>query len=127
TLNSGDASGNLKALNADGGFSFNLTALPSTPIGSVFGADRLTNHLFSTKTATRTDGTKSYSTAAYVRESAGYDVFSALDIDTAIHVERRRKDYLTSEDYGQAAAAYFVAYGNRRDNHGGIYIDVNKV
>lgn len=94
----GTASGNLKVLNADGGFTFATTATSSDVSGAFGGSWKVAHRKYSSDTATFAG---SRATAAIMRDATGSGTNGPSRSDYALHVESTKTDYLTSAVQGE--------------------------
>lgn len=123
-LTAGDASGNLKALNADGGLTFATTAT-STNIDGVFGGTWKTAHRAHSIDAATLAGSRA--TAAIIREATGSGENGPSRADYALHVEVEKTNWLTSTVLGEVDSMMINVRQGENGDCGAILINSKKV
>lgn len=115
---------NVKALNADGGFSFDTTAT-TQDIGGAFGGVFKAGHrIFSSDDATFAG---SRATKAIMRTAAGSGANGPSRADYSLHIETLKKDWLTSPILGEVDGIMLNVRQNSEGDSGGILINHSKV
>lgn len=121
----GDASGNLKALNADGGFTLDLATTPTVNMGIVFGGTwKAANKQVVTSTGLLT-GT--YATQVLRWEGEGHNSSGATESGLPLFLEGKKTNYLTSTTEGQILGTYTTIYGGRKGDHAAHLFGARKV
>jgi len=120
----GDASGNLKALNADGGFTF-ATTTTSVNVGGAFGGAWVVAHRsYSSDTATYSG---SRATTAIMREATGSGTNGPSRADYALHVESVKTNYLTSAVQGEIDGMNIVVRQGELGDAAALLFNAHKV
>lgn len=123
-LTIGDASGNLKALNADGAFTFATTATSTNVAGVNAGTWKTAHRFDSTDTATLAGNR---TTMAILRGYTGSGENGPTRSDTALHLEAEQDNWLTTSVLGESDT---LRVFNRKGVNGdmaGMLINVSKV
>lgn len=121
----GTASGNLKALNADGGHTFETTATPTIAMGIVFGGTWRAAH----KKVVTSSGllTGTYATQVLRWEGEGHNSSGATESGLPLFLEGKKTNYLTSTTEGQILGTYTTIYGGRKGDHAAHLFGARKV
>lgn len=124
-LTAGDASGNLKALNADGGFTIETTPTPTINMGIVFGG----TWKASNKEVVTSSGllTGTYATKVIRWEGEGHNASGATQSGLPLFLESKKTNYLTSTTEGQILGTYTTVYGGRLGEHAAHLFTAQKV
>ena len=120
----GDASGNLKALNADGAFTFATTTTSANVAGVNSGTWKTAHRFDSTDTATLAGNR---TTMAILRGYTGSGENGPTRSDTALHLEAEQDNWLTTSVLGESDTLRIF---NRKGANGDmacILINVGKV
>lgn len=121
----GTASGNLKTLNADGGFTLDASTTPTVNMGIVFGGTwKAANKQVATSTGLLT-GT--YATQVLRWEGEGHNSSGATESGLPLFLEGKKTDYLTSTTEGQILGTYTTIYGGRKGDHAAHLFGARKV
>lgn len=127
-LTAGDASGNLKALNTDGGFTFALTAatqaIEHDGFGGLFNSAAAggNSHLALTGTHTGPRFTQ-----AFTIETEGGNSNGPGSSVYPVWLHSQKTDYLTSTTTGEVDGGYILVNQGLNGDAGGLLIAVNKV
>lgn len=120
----GDASGNLKVLNADGALTFATTATSTNTDGVNAGVWKTAHRIDSTDTATYSG---SRTTMAILRGYTGSGENGPTRSDTALHLEAEQDNWLTTSVLGESDTLRIFNRKGANGDMAGMLINVSKV
>jgi hypothetical protein len=123
-LDAGTATGNLKTLNADGGFTLATTATTTDVSGAFGGTWKTASRHISTDAATAAGAR---ATAAFIRQVTGSGTNGQANSDYAGHFEATKNSYLTSAVQGEIDVLELVGRQSVNGDLGGILINLGRV
>lgn len=120
----GAASGNLKALNADGALTFATTATSANVAGVNAGTWKTAHRIDSTDTATYAGNR---TTMAILRGFTGSGENGPTRSDTALHLEAEQDNWLTTSVLGESDTLRIFNRKGANGDMAGVLINVSKV
>jgi len=120
----GDASGNLKVLNADGAFTFATTATSTNVAGVNSGAWKTAHRILSTDAATYSG---SRNTMTVMREYTGSGENGPTRADTALQLELKQTDYLNNTTIGEGDTLRIFNQKGRNGDGAAMLLNMTKV